>query len=126
MNTPFDALEQQLHNLRPSRLPAPIRRRIVQELEQPVARHHSMPWSYSHRIGLPVALAGALSLALLAGSEWLPRSPRKAPPEYAGRNAPIASLAFWESELVATSPIGANKVAVLCSPSMLTNLQLRR
>jgi hypothetical protein len=130
MSTPFDALEQQLNSLRPARLPAPTRRHILREMEPPAAGHQSMCGLFSHRIGFQVALAGALSLVLVMGWHWLPRTQR---PAFHGSQITLGatdglfpSLAFWETKLAATSPIGANNVAVLCSPSMLTNLQIRR
>jgi hypothetical protein len=123
MKTPFDVLENQLHALRPSPLPSSARRRIVHEMGQPARANGSMLWLFGHHAGLPVALAAALSLALLAGWSWLPR-----PPSRTGRTADLTAsvallptLASWGTELV-----GENTVAVLRSPSMLTNIQIRR
>jgi hypothetical protein len=130
MSTPFDALEQQLNSLRPARLPAPTRRHILREMEQPAAGYQSMSGLFGHRIGFQAALAGALSLALVVGWHWLPRTQRPASHvnqvTLAAGNGLFPSLVFWETKLAATSPIGANNVAVLRSPSMLTNLQIRR
>jgi hypothetical protein len=130
MSSPFDTLEQQLNSLRPARLPAPARRHILHEMEQPAAGHRSSGAPLSHRIGFQAVLAGALSLALVVGWHWLPRAER---PATLGNQMALAtgdglfpSLAFWETRLAATTPICANNVAVLRSPSMLTNLQIRR
>ena len=128
MNTEFDAFERQLSSLRPSRLPARARQRILHEMAQPVAGHGSV-FRLGHRNGLELALAGALCLTLLAGWHWLPRSPHPTSPvnpaAAANGGALSPTLAFLEAKLTTTS-IGANTVAVLCSPSVLTNIQNRR
>jgi hypothetical protein len=129
MNTEFDILEQQLSQLRPARLPAPVRHRLLREMEQPLMGHESMSWLLGHRVGFEVALAGALFLALLVGWHWLPRSAR--PASHLNQTAAVTgdalmpSLAFLEARLAAAS-IGANTVAVLRSPSILTNTQILR
>lgn len=129
MNTEFDMLEHQLSHLRPARLPAPTRQRLLCEIEQPLRGHKSMSWLFGHRVGFEVALAGALFLALLVGWHWLPRTPR--PVAHVNQTAAatgdalLPSLAFLEARLAAAS-IGANTVAVLCSPSILTNTQILR
>jgi hypothetical protein len=130
MSTPFDALEQQLNSLRPARLPAPTRRHILRRMELPAVGHQSMHGLFRHRVGFQIALAGAFSLALVVGWHWLPGTER--PASNGNQMTLVAgsglfpSLVFWETKLAATSPIGANNVVVLRSPSMLTNLQIRR
>jgi hypothetical protein len=130
MSTPFDRLEDQLNALSPSRLPAAARRSILQEMQRPVIRRGWVFWQFLHRTGFQVALAGALSLALLVGWPWLSRSPHPLSPVkpavVMASNGLIPSLAYWETELAAASPVGRNTVAVLRSPSILTNLQIRR
>ena len=131
MNTEFDALEHQLNSLRPVRLPAPARRGILHEMEQPVSGHGStFFWPFGHRAGFQVALVGALSLALIAGWQWMAQYPRTASQvnqtALGGSNALLPSLAFLEAKLAATSSMGINTVAVLRSPSVLTNTQIRR
>jgi hypothetical protein len=121
MSTPFDTLEDQLNQLRPARLPATARQSILHEMQRPVTGHGWAFWQFAHRTGFQVALAGALSLTLLVGWPWLSRSLRPATP-----NTPAPSLAFWETRLAAVCPMGENTVAVLRSPSTLTNLQIRR
>jgi hypothetical protein len=125
MKTPFDTLEERLSSLRPSPLPTSTRRRIVHEMEPLTTGTRSVSWLFGHHAGLQVALAGALSLALLAGWNWLPR------PSHSSRGDGTADLTAsvallpglaWGTELAA----GENTVAVLRSPSMLTNLQIRR
>jgi len=125
MKTQFDMLEDRLSALRPSPLPTSTRRRIVRVMEQPTTGTKLMSRFFGHRAGLQVALAGALSLALLAGWNWLPR------PAHSSRGGRTADLAAsvallpglaWGAELAA----GENTVSVLRSPSMLTNLQIRR
>jgi hypothetical protein len=130
MSTPFDTLEHQLHDLRPARLPATARRSILHEMQRPVTGHGWPFWQFAHRTGFQVALAGALSLTLLVGWPWLSRSLR--PATHANSVTVVASsglvpsLAFWETRLAAVCPMGENTVAVLRSPSILTNLQIRR
>ena len=130
MKTQFDVLENQLNTLRPSPLPAATRRRILHEMERPAAGSKSMFWLFGHHAGLQVALAGALSLALVVGWNWLPRSPRATSggdtAALAGSTALLPSLASWETKLAAACPMGRNTVAVLRSPSILTNIQIRR
>jgi hypothetical protein len=128
MNKEFDPLEHQLGNLRPARLPAPARQRILHEMQRPVTGHGATFLGY--RTGFPVALAGALSLAVVVGLHWLPRSTRPAShadqPALTASNALLPSLAFLEAKLAVVSPVGANCVSVLRSPSILTNTQIRR
>ena len=130
MNTEVDALEHQLSNLRPARLPAPVRQNISLEMERPVRGHGPALWLFGHRAGLQVALAGALSLALVARWHWLPRSAHSVSDinqtALADSNALLPSLAFLEARFAATSQIGINTVSVLRSPSILTNTQIRR
>lgn len=124
MKTPFDTLEDRLSSLRPSPLPTSTRRRIVHEMEPPTTVTRSVSWLFGHHAGLQVALAGALSLALLAGWSWLPRPSHLSRGGTAGLTASVALLPglAWGTEPAA----GENTVAVLRSPSMLTNLQIRR
>ncbi len=130
MSTPFDTLEQELDALRPVRLPATARQSILHEMHRPVAGHGLAFWRFAHRTGFQVALAGALSLTLLVGWHWLSRSLH--PADHANPVTVLASsglgpsLAYWESELAAACPMGENTVAVLRSPSVLTNIQIRR
>jgi len=130
MKTQFDVLEDQLNSLRPSPLPPATRRRIFHEMERPVAESRSTVWRFAHHAGFQVALAGALSLALAVGWNWFPRSPRATPggetAALADNTASLPSWALWETKLAAACPMGENTVAVLCSPSILTNLQIRR
>ena len=130
MSTPFNTLEDQLNALRPARLSAKTRQSILHEMHRPVAGHGWAFWQFAHRTGFQVALAGALSLALLVGWPWLsgslhPTSTVK-PAMVVASNGLGQSLAYWETELAAASPVGRNTVAVLRSPSILTNLQIRR
>jgi hypothetical protein len=128
MNTEFDAFEHQLSNLRPARLPATARQRILHEMEEPVAGHDS-PFRLGRRTCLDLALAVALCLTMLAAWHWILRSPRPAPHVnqvgVPAGDALLPSLAFLEAKLT-TASIGANTVAVLRSPSVLTNIQIRR
>ena len=130
MSTPFDTLEHQLNTLRPARLPLTTRQSILHEMERPPAGHKSAFWQFGHRASFQVALAGVVSLALIVGWHWLSWSPRPTSgfdePSMVSANALLPSLAFWETQLAAVSPIGANTVAVLRSPSILTNVQIRR
>jgi hypothetical protein len=128
MNTEFDALERQLNNLRPARLPAQARRHILQEMQHPATRHGAKFWQWGHRTGSQVVLAGALSLVAVVGLHWLSMSRRPASTHVdqaglAAGNALSPSLALLEAKLAATPPIGHNTVATLCSPSILTNFQ---
>jgi hypothetical protein len=130
MKTSFDALENQLNNLRPSPLPTDNRRRILQEMNRPAARQRTMSWLFGHHAGVQIALAGALSLALVIGWNWLPRSPqspsRGDQVAQADGAALLPSWGSWGTVLAATYPVGINTVAVLHSPSTLTNSQIRR
>lgn len=131
MKTQFDMLESQLNSLRPSSLPAPTRQRILHEMERTASRPRSIFWLFGQHAGLPIALAGALSLALVVGWNWLPRSPRATSrgdtAALAGSTALLPPLASWENKLAAACPMmGENTVAVLRSPSILTNIQIRR
>jgi len=130
MSTEFDRLEHQLNTLRPARLPATARQGILQGMQRPRDGHTSVFWHFAHRAGFQVALAGALSLALVVGWGRLPSSPRPTSgfdePSMVSVNALLPSLAFLETQLAGVSPMGADTVAVLRSPSMLTNIQIRR
>lgn len=130
MSTPFDTIEDQLNRLRPARLPATTRQGILHEMERPKTGHAAAFWHFAHRGGFQVALAGALSLALVVVG---PRLPSRAhptssfdEPSMVSENALLPSLAFLETQLAVVSPMGANPVAGLRSPSMLTNIQIRR
>jgi hypothetical protein len=127
MNKEFDPLEHRLSHLRPAHLPAPARQRILHEMQHPVTGHGVIVWLLGHRAGFSAALAGAFSLAVVVGLHSPPRSTHPAShvdqPVFAASNALSPSLAFLEERLTAVSPIGANAVAALCSPSMLTNVQ---
>jgi hypothetical protein len=126
MRTQFDVLESQLNNLRPSPLPTATRRRILQEMDRPATGPRSMFWLFGHRAGFQIALAGALSLALVVGWNWLPRSsPATSRSDSAALTGSTAFLPSWAS-LAAAWPMGENTVAVLRSPSTLTNIQIRR
>ena len=130
MSTPFDTLEHQLNTLRPARLPVTTRQSILHEMEQPLAGHRSASWRFAHRAVFQVALAGAVSLALMVGWPWLSWSPRPTSgfdePSMVSVNALLPSLAFLETQLAAVSPMGANAAAGPRSPSILTNIQIRR
>ena len=130
MKTPFDALEDRLNALRPSPLPATARRHIVHEMERRAIGHKSTFWAFCRHAGFQAAIAGALSVALVAGWNWLPRPSRPVSrgdtAEPAANVALLPSLASWETKLAAAYPVGENTVAVLLSPSILTNIQIRR
>jgi hypothetical protein len=130
MSTPFDTLEDQLNTLRPARLPATARRSILQEMRRPVTGHGRAFWQFGHRTGFQAALAGALSLTLLVGGHWLSESLHSEshanPATLAASSGLVPSLALWETRLAAACPMGENTVAVLRSPSTLTNIQIRR
>ncbi len=130
MSTQFDTLEHQLNTLRPARLPVTTRQSILHGMERPLAGHRSAFWQFAHRAGFQVALAGAVSLALMVGRHRLSWSPRPTSgfdePSMVSVNALLPSLAFLETQLAAVSPIGANAVAGPRSPSILTNIQIRR
>jgi len=126
MRTEFDLLESQLNSLRPSPLPTSTRRRVLQEIDRPVTGPRSIFWLFGHRAGFQVALAGALSLALVIGWNWLPRSsPATSRGDTAALTGSATLLPSWAS-LAAAWPMGENTVAVLRSPSTLTNIQIRR
>ncbi|MGD0060869.1 MAG: hypothetical protein ABSD58_15745 [Verrucomicrobiia bacterium] len=131
MKTQFDALENQLNSFRPSPLPTSTRRRIQHEMERPVTGSRSVSWLFGHHAGLQIAMAGALSLALVIGWNWFPRS-SPAPSRgdtvaLAGSTTLLPSWASWGTKLAAACPMmGENTVAVLRSPSILTNIQIRR
>ena len=130
MSTPIDTLEQQLNALRAARLPATARQSILHEMQRPVTGHGWALWQFAQRTGFQVALAGALSLTLVVGWQWLSRPLH--PVSHANAATVVASsglgpsLAYWESELAAACTRGENTVAVLRSPSILTNIQIRR
>ena len=130
MSTEFDRLEHQLNTLRPARLPATARQRILREMERPVTGSKLASWLFGHRAGFHVALAGALSLALLVGVSHLPRnaSPSSGFDESSmvTINALLPSLVLGETQLAAASPVNANTEAGLRSLSILTNIQIRR
>ena len=130
MSTQFDTLEHQLNTLRPARLPVTTRQSILHEMERSLAGHGSAFWQFAHRAGFQVALAGAVSLALMVGWPWLSWSPRPTSgfdePSMVSVNALLPSLVFLETQLAAVSPVGANVVAGPHSPSILTNIQIRR
>jgi hypothetical protein len=127
MKTQLDMLEDQLNALRPSPLPSSTRRHILHEMERSATGSRSVSWLFGHHAGLQIAMAGALSLALVVGWSWLSRSSRTTP---VGDTATLAdntlpSLASW-TKLAAACTMGENTVAVLRSPSILTNIQVRR
>jgi hypothetical protein len=99
-------------------------------MQRPVTGHKWAFWQFVHHTGFQVALAGVLSLALLVGWPWLSRSLHPAtgdnPTMVLASNGLAPSLAYWETELAAASPVGRNTIAVLRSPSTLTNIQIRR
>src|SRR5271169_562323 len=130
MKTQFDVLEDQLNSLRPSPLPTSTRRRIFHEMERPATGLRSVVGVFGRHPGFQVALAGALALALVIGWNW---SSRRSPSPFLDDTTALAnnatllpSLASWEIKLAATYPVGRNTVAVLRSPSILTNIQIRR
>ena len=94
-------------------------------MEQSPGRRRSILGEFWHGAAAPVAIAGVVTLALVVGWNWLPRPLLPAPGSQA--KEPTASpLVAWKAELAAVCPIGENTVAVLYSPSMLTNIQIRR
>jgi hypothetical protein len=131
MSTQFDALEDQLNSLHPSPLPTPARRHISREMERSRGRGRSIfgALDRQHHAGIQVAIAAALSVALVVGWNWLPRLSRPArrshTAELAASATLLPSLATWETTLAAVYPMGENSVAVLRSPSILTNIQIR-
>ena len=128
MNSEFENLERRLGELRPTRLPAPVRQNILQEMERGTRRPGS--WLSIHRAGFQVTLASALSLALVVSSHWLSRAPHPSSDGnttmLASSNALSPSLALLEANFAATSQIGFNAVPVPRSASMLTNTQIQR
>jgi hypothetical protein len=130
MNSELEALERRLGELRPAPLPAPVRRNIANEMERKTSARRRLSWLFGHRAGFQVALAGALSLALVVSSRWLGRTARPVSEGnqvvLASSNALLPSLAFLEANFAATSQIGINAVPVPRSVSMLTNTQIQR
>jgi len=130
MNSEFKDLEQQLSELRPARLPAPVRRNILQAMERRTARRRGASWLFAHRAGFQVALASALSLALVMSSHWMTRIQQPSVPTneilLATSNALVPSLASLESCFGATSQIGINSVPIPRSALLLTNSQMQR
>jgi len=124
MNTEFDDVEQALGRMRPARLPAQARQGILREMDRPAAGHGAKFWLWHHRVGLGVALAGALSLAAMTGLYRLSLERAASRDEEsamaAANEQPLATL---EARLIAASQKGENTLAVLCSPSILTNFQ---
>ena len=131
MSTQFDALEDRLNTLRPSPLPAPARRHILHEMKRSTGRGGSIfrVLDHQHHVGIQVAVAATLFAALVMGWNWLPHSSRptrRGPAvELAASAALLPSLANWGTTLASVYPIGENSVAVLRSPSILTNVQIR-
>jgi hypothetical protein len=131
MSTQFDAMEERLNALRPSPLPAPARRHILHEMERSTGRGRRLLGLLDHQrlAGIQVAIAAALFAALVMGWSWLPRVLRPAgrshTAELASSAASLPSLATWGTTLAAVYPIGENSVAVLRSPSILTNIQIQ-
>jgi len=131
MSTPFDALEERLNTLRPSPLPATARRHILHEMERSTGRRRSIFRVLDHpcHAGIQVGVAVAVFAALVMGWSWRPRASRPAgrghTAELAASAALLPSLATWGTTLAAVYPIGENSVAVLRSPSILTNIQIR-
>jgi hypothetical protein len=127
MNSELNDLERQLNELRPARLPERVRRNILREMER---RTSVTSWLFGHRAGFQVALASALSLALVVSSHWLSHAPRPTAKGnqmmLASSNTLLPSLAFLETNFAVTSQIGINAVPVPRSASMLTNTQIRR
>ena len=127
MNIEFDDLEHQLSKLRPARLPAEARQRVSHEIHRPLHRQSAASWLFGHRAGFSVALAGALSLAVVAGLHWLPQSAHDTTENQralVASNGLLPSLGFLEARL--SYPMVANTVPALCSQSILTNTQIRR
>ena len=130
MNSELEALERRLSELRLARLPAPVRQNILHEMERRTSGHRRTFWLFGHRAGFQVALASALSLALVVSSHWLSHTTRPVSDGnqvmLASSNALLPSLAFLEANFEATSQIGINAVPVPRSASMLTNTQIQR
>jgi hypothetical protein len=131
MSTEIDAWEDRLNTLRPSPLPAPVRRHILYEMERAPRRGRPIFRALDHQrhAVIQVAIAAALFVALVAGWNWLPRSSRPShrshTAELAASAALLPSLATWGTTLAGVYPVGENSVAVLRSPSILTNIQIR-
>ena len=131
MSTQFDALENQLNALRPTPLPAPARRHIVHEMERSSTGGGSIfrELDHQHRAGTQLAIAAALFTAFVLGWNWLPRPSHTArrghQVELTASAAWLPSLPAWGTTLAAVYPIGENSVAVLRSPTILTNIQIR-
>lgn len=130
MNTEFDDVERKLRKLRPARLPVEIGQQISREIQRPLRGQGVVSWLFGHRAGFPVALAGALSIAVVAGLHWLPQSLPPASfddqPRLVASNSFSSPLAFLEARIGVASSISINSVDVLRSPSILTNTQIRR
>ena len=118
MSTPHDSLEERLRSLRPGRLPVETRREILQKMDRPARRRSSLATLFGHHAGVPVALAGVLSLTLVVGWHWLSLPARDADSTRASGGT--------SSCFAAVTPICANAVLVLRSPAVLTNAQIRR
>ena len=130
MNKEFDPLEYQLSNLRPARLPAPARQRILHEMQRPVTGHGAIVRCWG------IALVFRSLWRAHCHSQWSwactgcpgPRALRRTP--ISRRSQPATRCChrwlFLEARLTAVSPIGANAVAALCSPPTLTNVQIQR
>jgi hypothetical protein len=131
MSTQFDALENRLNALRPTSLPAPARRHILHEMERSSTGVRSIfrVLDHQHRAATQLAVAAALFTALVVGWNWLPRlSPatrRGDQVELTASAALLPPLPAWGTTLAAVYPIGENSVAVLRSPTILTNIQIR-
>jgi len=131
MSTQFDSLEHQLNALRPTPLPAPARRHILHEMERRSTGGGSVFRGLDHqyRAGVQLAVAAALFAALVMGWNWLPSPSRMTrrghTADLASSAVSLPSLATWGTTLAAVYPIGENSVAVLRSPSVLTNIQIR-
>jgi len=131
MSTQFDGLENRLSALHPTPLPAPARRHILHEMERSSTGGRSIlrVLDHQHRAGAQLAVAAALFAALVAGWNWLPRpshtTRRGHKVELTASAALLPSLPAWGTTLAAVYPIGENSVAVLRSPTILTNIQIR-
>ncbi|HVM62712.1 MAG TPA: hypothetical protein VMV72_17755 [Verrucomicrobiae bacterium] len=125
MKTQFDALEDRLNALRPSPLPPAARRHILHEMDRSPAKRRSVLGEFWHDAAAPVAIAAVVSLALAAGWNWLPRPPLRTPDDQRPEST-TGPFVAWKVQLAAVCPIGENTVTVLYSPSMLTNIQIRR
>jgi len=130
MSAEFDSLEHQLNSLRPAHLPAATRGNILHEMERGRAGHRASSWQFIHRAGFQVALAGALSLTLMVGWQFVSWSPPPGSvfdkPSMVSENTLLPSLAFLEAQLTPVAPTSTSTAGGLRSPTILTNLQLRR